>query len=161
MGLTSETETKTNDDDQCNASPEQKDDIDQDDIRREGYLMKQSIHLKAWRKRYIILREHHLFCYKDDSKSLITEFLNLSSFKKAQLSQKEINRFELIPKNTKDKTRTFSAASISETEEWLNAINQSISAKSEICTHINLEEKAEAHEGIFCSLIFSLQKLHQ
>ena len=48
---------------------EEVDDIKQSDDKQtevlmEGYLQKQSLHIKQLRKRFIVLKNNHLYCYK-------------------------------------------------------------------------------------------------
>ena len=101
-------------------------DDDEDDVTKEGYLMKQSLHIKKFRKRFIILRDNHLFCYTNHKKINITEVINLELFEKAEITENEIAEFKLLPKIKKNKKRKFSAESMDDADAWINAINYSI-----------------------------------
>ena len=96
------------------------------ELTKEGYLEKQSLYLKKFRKRFIILRQNHLFCYDNHKKTQITEFIKLSVFHRAQLSNKELNQFVLIPKDEKEKTRVFAAQSMNEAHDWVEYLNCSM-----------------------------------
>ena len=106
-------------------------------ITHEGYLEKQSMHLKKFRKRFIILKGKYLFCYDNHKRTRITELIRLSHFKKAQLSQKKVSQFVLVPISDENEIRVFAAASMDDCDEWISAINQSI---------IPLPQEAEAIE---------------
>ena len=96
-------ESKTNEDSEEEKKDESEiSDHEEVDITNEGYLMKQSLHLKQFRKRFIILRENHLFCYTNHKKTKITELINLALFEKVQLSEKGIGQLELIPNRNRD-----------------------------------------------------------
>ena len=97
-----------------------------DGVTKEGYLMKQSLYMKQFRKRFIILRENHLFCYANHKKTKNTEVINLGSFEKAEITENEVAEFELLPKDKQGKTRIFLAESINDADEWVSTINDSI-----------------------------------
>ena len=116
---------------------EEVDDIKQSDDKQtevlmEGYLQKQSLHIKQFRKRFIVLKNNHLYCYKTHEKLEMTECIDLSSYKQAIVSEKEGSQFELVPKSKrKNAARIFSADSMDDTEEWMGKINQSINPSEE------------------------------
>ena len=98
------------------------------DITKQGYLMKQSLHLKKMQARYIHLYLNQLLCYKYDNKTSCTDCIKLQSFQKAQSSRTDLCRFELLPKDPykRDKIRVFVADSLHDKEGWIDAINRSI-----------------------------------
>eukprot|EP01084_Bolivina_argentea_P292986 503847_1 len=121
------------------------------DITKEGYLMKQSLHLKKFRKRFIILRENHLFCYDNHKKTKITEFIKLCLFKEVKASETEMSRFEMIPKNKKDKIRVFEAESMEECEDWINTINYSMNPMDENeSKDMDGKSAIKKSENVFC-----------
>ena len=107
-----------------------------EELTKEGFLKQQSKYLKQFKKRFVILKENHLFCYTNEKKTEITQLIDLSIFKKAQLSKnwKSVNQFELVPNNDIDKTSVFEADKINDVDEWISIINQSIEANA-IITH--------------------------
>eukprot|EP01084_Bolivina_argentea_P023620 44095_1 len=117
---------------------EKKNDIE-DGLRKEGYLKKQSLYFKQLKKRYIILKDNHLYCYTDDKKTEITELIDLSLFTKAKFEHfidnstqlKLITQFELVPQNENDYTRIFSAESREEADEWIQMINVSMNVSQD------------------------------
>ena len=48
------------------ASEDDSDDVDDDPVVMEGYLQKKSLHLKKFRKRFIVLQNNHLYCDKNE-----------------------------------------------------------------------------------------------
>ena len=109
-------------------------------VTKEGYLEKQSLYLKKFRKRFIILRENHLFCYENHKKTKITQFIKLASYKRAQLSNKELTQFELIPINKKETKIVFNAQSMNEAEEWVDYLNCSMAAE-------HMTQSTDQHAG--------------
>merc|ERR1719229_319983 len=99
-------------------SPLELEDIQFDNANHEcilnGYLSKQSLHIKKFRKRWMSLRAHYLFSYKD----ILDEFQMKEPTEKIDLTEyKYINakdlKFELITSDKKNK-RVFIASSIEE-----------------------------------------------
>ena len=108
--------------------PEEENINNEDALKKEGYLKQKATYFPQYKQRFIILRENHLFIYTDHNKSKITELIKLSSFQKAQSSSKP-GQFELIPKNEKEWSRIFAAASkvMDDTADWVKIINESLS----------------------------------
>merc|ERR1712129_148804 len=87
-----------------------------------GYLDKQSMHIKKFRKRWMSLRAHFLFSYKTQ----MDEFSMKQPTEKIDLSEYEfINvdgmRFELLTADKKKK-RVFIAPNKDEQSKWIDAI---------------------------------------
>ena len=122
------------------------------EVRKEGYLDKKSLYLKKIRKRFIILRENHLFCYENDKKTKITEFIKLSLFEWAQLSEEELAEFELKPKNKKEKTIVFAAESRNKAEEWVNHLNCSMNADDVTRSIEKNQSQKDEEQGIMYKL---------
>ena len=118
------------------------------EVIKEGYLKKQSSYLKKFRRRFIILRENHLFCYENDKKAKITEFIKLSLFERAILSEKELNQFKLKPKNTKKTSHIFAADSLEEAEEWINYLNCSMNVDNMTKSIENKQSAKNKEQGI-------------
>ena len=138
-----------------------KDDVhdDENGVTKEGYLMKKLLYIKKFRKIFIILRENHLFCYTNHKKTEITELIDLGLFEKAEVTEKEIAEFKLLPKNEERKTRIFLAESIDDANEWVSTINYSIDpAKQEQNDegneYENMQNKAE-EQGMNLSFIYN------
>ena len=87
---------------------------------KSGYLEKESLNLKILRKRWIVLKEKNLYCYKDKSLNNLTEKINLTLFNDIkQIKNDKTNQFELISKKQK---RIFVAQTIKEMNEWIKII---------------------------------------
>ena len=123
------------------------------EVKKEGYLDKQSLYLKKFRKRFIVLRENHLFCYENDKKTKITEFIKLSLFEMAKLSEKGLAEFELKPKNKKGKIIVFAAESRDKAEEWVNHLNCSIKAVNMTRSMDNKQSEKHKEEGIVHKIV--------
>eukprot|EP01084_Bolivina_argentea_P020494 38111_1 len=120
------TETKQCDSDPVNEQKQAIVDL-KDQLSMEGYLQKESLHLKQFRKRFIVLKDNYLYCYKTHKNDTnATEIIDLVSYKHAILSQKNVGQFLLIPASKKSSKRAFSADSLDEAQQWMNVINQSI-----------------------------------
>eukprot|EP01084_Bolivina_argentea_P118564 210342_1 len=97
----------------------------------EGYLLKESLHLKKFRKRWVILKGEVLYCYKGGHKSDCTEKINLKQY--ADVKQcdkhklKQYFEFEICynQKGKKNKRR-FRAESISDMNSWIKYIKKAI-----------------------------------
>ena len=66
-------------------------------ISKEGYLQQESGYWKKLKKRYIILKENHLFCYTDHQKTEISELINLAKFEKIGLCPFNETQLDLLP----------------------------------------------------------------
>ena len=121
----------------------------QTEMRKEGQLQIQSMYLKQFRKRFVILKENHLFCYKDDTKQEVAELIDLSTFKTAVSSSKQASNFEVLPINDKDRGKIFAAKDESAAIEWIKIINQCIQAGNFICFLVkDLQSKTrDVHRG--------------
>eukprot|EP01084_Bolivina_argentea_P108513 193927_1 len=115
--------------------------LNKNDIQ--GYLQKQSLHLKVFRQRFIVLKNGHLFCYKTHQLKQITESLDLSFFQKAEILQSDIARFQLIPVFRKNKCRVFVAESNEKAQEWIEHINNSIKPSNNMLNEQKNEGKSQ------------------
>lgn len=124
-------------------------DANENVIIKEDYLMRQSVYLKKLKKRYAVLHEENLLCFKDDDKtSTPIETILMSSVAKAQLSQKDIARFELLLNTNKDKVIVFAAESMIEAEKWVNTINDIIVPEKEPVALENQVDDQKIQRGI-------------
>ena len=136
LGLTEQDELK-------DQQKQEKDAVNE--VTNEGYLNKQSLYLKKFKNRYVILRENHLFCYDNHKKTKIIEFIKLASFETVKLSNTELNQFELIPKNEKEKIIVFEAKSLDEAQEWISYLHCSMNGE-DMTQNINDEHTDTSKE---------------
>jgi len=63
--------------------------INEKKIIKEGWLEKQSRHLKRWRKRWVVLQDSTLYCFKKEKKynTQPTEIINLKVFSSVKSSE--------------------------------------------------------------------------
>eukprot|EP01084_Bolivina_argentea_P230779 389331_1 len=119
-------------------------------IVNEGYLFKESIYLKALRKRWMVLKGNFLYSYKpSDGKGIYqnpTEIFNLTEFKDIKHNKnKKGAQFELI---SEKETRVFVATNIFDMNQWIACI------KNIITVHIT-----SSGTGICYSFIQNSMKL--
>eukprot|EP01084_Bolivina_argentea_P307875 532213_1 len=94
---------------------------------KSGYLQKQSLHLKRFRIRWIVLKNRYLYCYKDNKCTHLTETLDLRAFNHVQISSNgEIGQFELISYLRK---RIFIAKTFEEMHQWIKFIEETMQSK--------------------------------
>eukprot|EP01083_Nonionella_stella_P245614 853512_1 len=87
-------------------------------VVKQGYLYKESKHLKVFRKRYIVLKGYYLHSYKNKHLSKHTDQIDLTSYKHISINSQSL-KFELISKH---QSRQFIASSIQDLTEWIEAI---------------------------------------
>mmetsp|Transcript_61958 Transcript_61958/g.55902 ORF Transcript_61958/g.55902 Transcript_61958/m.55902 type:complete len:138 (-) Transcript_61958:7-420(-) len=94
-------------------------------MRKEGYLRKQSQHLKQFRKRWIVLDEGKLFSFqKQKGKKAATEIFDLSIYNQVRRSiNGKTYEFELIS-TVNDKKRVFLGKSIDDMISWMMEIRK-------------------------------------
>ena len=103
------------------------------EIDYDGYLEIHPVYLYTKpKKRYIILKENHLFSYDNEKKTRITESIDLSSYNKAQLSSNELTQFQLVTSNTFGTNRCFSAKTMDEAQKWIKHINSSMRTSAKV-----------------------------
>eukprot|EP01084_Bolivina_argentea_P114311 203543_1 len=90
-------------------------------IIREGYLQKQSLHLKKFRTRWIMLKDDCLYCYKTQSVSNLkpTEVIDLKLFNDCTKSL-NIDYFEFELQSSKNKHRKFRTVDYDNEEDGNN-----------------------------------------
>lgn len=85
-----------------------------------GYLEKESLYFKTYRKRWIELRDNCLYSYKDENHSEDeTEIVDLNLFE--YIERTKDNKFKLISSNQKTK-RQFIAPSTQTLNKWVDQI---------------------------------------
>eukprot|EP01084_Bolivina_argentea_P096781 173987_1 len=94
--------------------------LDRNYIIKEGYLEKQSLYIKQFRKRWIKLTKTHLYSFKNKYNTKATETIPLALFIDIKISQNVKHaQFQLIsPKQT----RTFIASSLNQMHNWIESI---------------------------------------
>ena len=96
------------------------------DVLKEGYLGKESIHLKKVRKRWMVLKGMHLYSYKEmQNYEDPTEIFDLKMYRTAKMCRNgKTGQFELI--SIKQERRVFIASSKNEMNEWMRCIKKVI-----------------------------------
>jgi len=108
-------------------------------LTKEGFLEKQSRHLKRWKKRYFVLKDHTLYSFKKEkSYENPTEVINLLEFPLVRSFATTLHHFgfELA---SPDQTFSFVASNNTEREEWLSAISAAMVASPTSPSAVNGE----------------------
>eukprot|EP01084_Bolivina_argentea_P138862 244379_1 len=116
-------------------------------IVKEGYLEKQSVHLKKLRRRWIVLRDNkklYSYKHKETNVSKMTEIIDLNECRNVIILNDNKNKeqyfqFVLI---FDDKRRIFVADSVNDANNWVQHIAQQIS---------NTLNEEECKTDLFCS----------
>eukprot|EP01084_Bolivina_argentea_P104764 187572_1 len=93
----------------------------------EGYLKKQSLHLGQFRERWIVLKGHCLYSFKQKDDTKPTEKLNLKMASNVIRWKSNNNKFSIISNNSK---RTFIAISNDNATHWIQVIEHIINTPS-------------------------------
>merc|ERR1719454_1696836 len=94
---------------------------------KEGYLFKQSRHLKQWRKRWFVLDDNKLYSFKskDEMKSA-TETIDLKVFSSVKSSEDYTGRANSFDVYSPDFIFSMAAETESDKEDWIRAIGKAI-----------------------------------
>eukprot|EP01031_Cornospumella_fuschlensis_P030165 gene30165-36442_t len=105
----------------------------------EGWLTKQSMWLKDWRRRYFFLKDSKLFFAKGEFTPAhgMVDLSTCTTVKSAELKAGKKNAIEV---STKDQTFFMYADSEKEKDEWIGAIGRSIVQSSSTFTPENQDE---------------------
>ena len=121
------------------------------DIVYEGYLEKESLYLKSFRKRWIALKnDQKLYSFKSNK---ISEIIDLSQCENVKVSTTSNLTFELVFEDNKQ--RRFKATNKNEMNEWIKWIQKVINVQNDN-NYDGDEKKNEEVTGVF---IFSFQYL--
>lgn len=115
--------------------------------QKEGYLKKQSRHLKQWRKRWFVLDDHKLYSFKD-AKNLhaATEIIDLKVFSSVKSSEDYTNKANSFDVYSPDFVFSMAAESETEKEDWIRAIGRAI-VLSHTKTMVNDQDDDEEESG--------------
>merc|ERR1719281_594963 len=110
---------------------------------KEGWLSKQSRHLKQWRRRWFILDDSKLYSFKDKSPlTQPTEVIDLKIFSSVKSSEDYTNKANSFDVYSPDFIFSMVAESETEKEDWIRAIGRAI-VLSHTKTMINNEDESE------------------
>merc|ERR1719454_805764 len=94
---------------------------------KEGYLFKQSRHLKQWRKRWFVLDDNKLYSFKSkDEMKNATEIIDLKVFSSVKSSEDYTGRANSFDVYSPDFVFSMAAETESEKEDWIRAIGKAI-----------------------------------
>eukprot|EP01084_Bolivina_argentea_P182420 314917_1 len=133
---------RNNDDDVKTLTDNSKQSHDNSSVIKCGYLEKESLHLKIFRKRWIVLtRNKKLNCYKTESCDELTEIIDLNICKDAKetTTWAQFELIQVIDDNKKERKRIFIAPSFADMSEWVSGIQNTMNASESI--FINGEKK--------------------
>jgi len=94
---------------------------------KEGWLDKQSRHLKRWKKRWFVLQDSTLYSFKKEKVyDVPTEIIDLRVFSSVKSSEDYTNRSHSFDVYSADMCFSMVAASENEKEDWIRAIGRAI-----------------------------------
>jgi len=94
---------------------------------KEGWLEKQSRHLKRWKKRWFVLQDSTLYSFKKEkSYESPTEVIDLRVFSSVKSSEDYTNRPHSFDVYSSDMVFSMVAVSEAEKEDWIRAIGRAI-----------------------------------
>jgi len=94
---------------------------------KEGYLFKQSRHLKQWRKRWFVLDDNKLYSFKSkDEMKNATETIDLKVFSSVKSSEDYTGRANSFDVYSPDFIFSMAADTESDKEDWIRAIGKAI-----------------------------------
>lgn len=97
------------------------------DPQKEGYLEKQSRHLKRWKRRWFVLDDSILFSFKNEKEyTNPTEIIDLKVFSSVKSSEDTTNRKYSFDVYSADTVFSMVAESESDKEDWIRAIGRAI-----------------------------------
>lgn len=95
--------------------------------QKEGFLEKQSRHLKRWKKRWFVLQDSTLYSFKKEKTyENPTEVVDLRVFSSVKSSEDYTNRINSFDVYSADMVFSMVAASETEKEDWIRAIGRAI-----------------------------------
>ena len=123
-------------------------------VLKEGYLMKESKHLKQFKKRWLMLKGTALYSYKEtNSPPRPSEIFALSVYNSIQLSKDNDKQFIL---KSKEKQRKFKCKTAEDAMLWVKYIQQATSnivlSTSEQTDNNELKMTMASNEDIECRL---------
>jgi len=94
---------------------------------KEGFLEKQSRHLKRWNRRWFVLQDSTLYSFKKEKVyDTPTEIIDLRVFSSVKSSEDFTNRSHSFDVYSVDMVFSMVAASENEKEDWIRAIGRAI-----------------------------------
>jgi len=94
---------------------------------KEGWLEKQSRHLKRWKKRWFVLQDSILYSFKKEKVyEAPTEIIDLRVFSSVKSSEDYTNRPHSFDVYSSDMVFSMVASSEAEKEDWIRAIGRAI-----------------------------------
>lgn len=106
--------------------------VQPDDIIKEGWILKESLHLKTWRRRWLVLTPEYLYTFrsKGDYRNP-TEVIPLCECSSAKAS-KDLSHFSVI---SQSRTFLLTAGSHEEQDAWLRQLAEHMPSSTAIIEH--------------------------
>jgi len=95
--------------------------------QKEGFLEKQSRHLKRWKRRWFVLQDSNLYSFKKEKDYKDpTEIIDLRVFSSVKSSEDYTNKQHSFDVYSTDMVFSMVAATENEKEDWIRAIGRAI-----------------------------------
>jgi len=95
--------------------------------QKEGWLEKQSRHLKRWKKRWFVLQDSNLYSFKKEKVyDSPTETIDLKVFSSVKSSEDYTNKPHSFDVYSNDTVFSMVANTENEKEDWIRAIGRAI-----------------------------------
>jgi len=118
--------------------------------QKEGYLFKQSRHLKQWRKRWFVLDDNKLYSFKDKENTAnikeATETIDLKVFSSVKSSEDYTGKANSFDVYSPDFVFSMAAETESEKEDWIRAIGRAIVMSHTKITNEDSEKESDSGE---------------
>jgi hypothetical protein len=101
--------------------------IHPDDILKEGWLTKQSVHLKSWKRRWVVLTPQYLCSFKTESERRNpTECIRVKDCSTVKSATEDAGKENAFRVDTPERVFLLIADSAQEREAWIGNIGKSM-----------------------------------
>ena len=110
------------------------------DIVYAGFLEKESLYLKTFRKRWIVLKKNKLYTYKTkQTNSDPTEIIDLSICQNIKIINASTFTFTMVFEN---KQRKFNASNYDEMNQWIKYVKKAIKVQNNDDDDIKIDDNS-------------------
>jgi hypothetical protein len=101
--------------------------IHQDDIIKEGWLSKESLHLKNWKRRWVVLTPQYICSFKTEAERRNpTECIRVKDCSTVKSAPEDVGKENGFRVDTPDRTFLLVADNAQDRESWIGTIGKSM-----------------------------------